>query len=119
MKSKHAKKSSRKIYLQLLPHSLGACMVCALVGKKRSWTARNRSWQNRSSEMAKTQTLSFPIRLSDAMQAEALRLLNASRTAINQIIPDLWFSLDLFAADPPRLACTHATNTLLQPSRHQ
>jgi hypothetical protein len=31
--------------------------------------------------MAKTQTLSFPIRLSDAIQAEALRLLDASRLA--------------------------------------
>ena len=36
--------------------------------------------------MAKTQTLSFPIRLPDAIQAEALRLLDASRLAINEII---------------------------------
>ena len=47
--------------------------------------------------MAKTQTLSFPIRLPDAMQAEALRLLDASRPAINQMLMDLWPSLDLFA----------------------
>jgi hypothetical protein len=49
--------------------------------------------------MAKTQTLSFPIRLPDSMQAEALRLLDASRIAINQIITDLWPALDLFAAE--------------------
>jgi putative transposase len=49
--------------------------------------------------MAKTQTLSFPIRLPDAMQAEALRLLDASRSAINQIILDLWAQLDLFASN--------------------
>ena len=51
--------------------------------------------------MAKTQTLSFPIRLPDAVQAEALRLLDASTIAINQIITDLWPQLDLFAADRP------------------
>src|SRR5260221_3695390 len=52
----------------------------------------------RSREMAKTQTLSFPIRLPDAMQAEALRLLDASTIAINQIITDLWPQLDPFVA---------------------
>ena len=49
--------------------------------------------------MAKTQTLSFPIRLPDAMQAEALRLLDTSIITINQIITDLWPHLDLFAAE--------------------
>src|SRR5258708_26769256 len=33
------------------------------------------------------------------MQAEALRLLDASTSAINQMITDLWSDLDLFAAD--------------------
>ena len=49
--------------------------------------------------MAKTQTLSFPIRLPDAMQAEALRLLAASRLAINEILVDQWPQLDQFAGD--------------------
>jgi putative transposase len=49
--------------------------------------------------MAKTQTLSFPIRLPDVMQAEALRLLDASRIAINQIVEEMWPQLDLFASD--------------------
>lgn len=49
--------------------------------------------------MAKTQTLSFPIRLPNPMQAEALRLLDASHPAINQIILDLWPHLDRFASN--------------------
>jgi putative transposase len=49
--------------------------------------------------MAKTQTLSFPIRLPDEMQAEALRLLDASREAINAMLVELWESLDAFATD--------------------
>lgn len=68
--------------------------------------------------MAKTQTLSFPMRLSDAIQAEALRLLDASRTAINQIITDLWPSHDLFAADRAGLAWKQVEKHLLQTSGH-
>ncbi|MGH2479067.1 MAG: zinc ribbon domain-containing protein, partial [Ktedonobacteraceae bacterium] len=49
--------------------------------------------------MAKTQTLSFPLRLPETMQAEALRLLDASCMAINTIILGLWPQLDLFATD--------------------
>src|SRR5216684_692819 len=49
--------------------------------------------------MAKTQMLSFPIRLPDALQTEALRRLHASRSAINEIIVDLWPRLDQFAGD--------------------
>jgi hypothetical protein len=51
--------------------------------------------------MAKTQTLAFPIRLPDCMQAEALRLLDASRPAINQLIEDLWPKLAAFCAHRP------------------
>ena len=68
--------------------------------------------------MAKTQTLSFPIRLPDAMQAEALRLLDASRSAINQIITDLWPQLDLFAADRSGLAWKQVETHLLKRSGH-
>jgi len=49
--------------------------------------------------VAKTQTLSFPIRLPDAMQAEALRMLDASRLVINEIVRDRWPDLDLFASE--------------------
>src|SRR5690242_15179006 len=46
-----------------------------------------------------TQPVSFPIRLPDALQAEALRLLDASRGAINQLLLELWPQLDRFAAE--------------------
>jgi putative transposase len=68
--------------------------------------------------MAKTQTLSFPIRLPDEMQAEALRLLDASRSAINQIIVDLWKSLDLFASDRMGPAWKQVERHLLMRSGH-
>jgi transposase len=68
--------------------------------------------------MAKTQTLSFPIRLPDAMQAEALRLLDASRIAINQIILDLWPQLDLFGSSRTGPAWKQVERHLLTRSGH-
>jgi hypothetical protein len=49
--------------------------------------------------MATTQPLAFPIRLPDALQEEALRLLDASRSATNQLLAELWPALDRFAAE--------------------
>jgi putative transposase len=49
--------------------------------------------------MAKTQTLSFPVRLPDAMQVDALRLLDASREAVNALLSQLWDHLDDFVAE--------------------
>ena len=46
-----------------------------------------------------TQPLSFPIRLPDALQAEARRLLDASCSAINALLVGLWPQLDRFAAE--------------------
>src|SRR5215831_15242690 len=46
-----------------------------------------------------TQPLAFPIRLPDALQEEALRLLDASRTATNELLVELWPQLDRFAAE--------------------
>src|SRR5258708_13310696 len=71
-------------------------MGCARTNNKRSSPVPSRFLQDRRSEVAKTQTLSFPIRLPDILQAEALRLLDASPIAINQIISDLWPQLDFF-----------------------
>ena len=68
--------------------------------------------------MAKTQTLSFPIRLPDALQAEALRLLDASRSAINQIIMDLWPQLDLFGSSRTGPAWKQVERLLLIRSGH-
>jgi putative transposase len=68
--------------------------------------------------MAKTQTLPFPIRLPDDIQVEALRLLHASRTAINQIIVDLWPQLDRFAGDRTGQAWKQIKKHLLTRSGH-
>src|SRR5260370_990946 len=68
--------------------------------------------------MAKTQTLSFPIRLPDAMQAEALRLLDASREPINQIVTELWQQLDLFTADRAGPAWKQVEKHVLRRSGH-
>src|SRR5439155_9747930 len=68
--------------------------------------------------MAKMQTLSFPIRLPDAMQAEALRLLDPSRSAIDQIILDLWPQVDLFASNRAGPAWKQVERHLLQRSGH-
>jgi putative transposase len=68
--------------------------------------------------VAKTQILSFPIRLPDTMQAEALRLLDASTLAINQIVTDLWPQLDLFASDRTGPAWKHVERHLLTRSGH-
>src|SRR5215813_1309333 len=51
------------------------------------------------SGLVHTQPLAFPIRLPDAQQEEALRLLDASREAINQLLVELWPALDRFAAE--------------------
>jgi putative transposase len=68
--------------------------------------------------MAKTQMLSFPIRLPDCMQAEALRLLDESRPAIDMIIEDLWPLLDEFAAERTGIAWKQVEQHLVARSGH-
>jgi len=68
--------------------------------------------------MAKTQLLSFPIRLPDCMQAEALRLLDESRPAINTLIEDLWPFLDEFAAESTGIAWKQVEQHLVARSGH-
>jgi hypothetical protein len=68
--------------------------------------------------MAKMQMLSFPIRVPDCMQAQALRLLDASRPAINQLIGDLWPRLDAFAGDRTGIAWKQVEQQLVARSGH-
>jgi len=68
--------------------------------------------------VAKTQTLSFPIRVPDVMQAAALRLLDASGIAINQMILELWPHLDLFAGERTGPAWKHVERHLVTRSGH-
>ena len=42
------------------------------------------------------QSLSYPLRLPDSVQADALRLLDVSREVINQVVKALWSHLDEF-----------------------
>src|SRR5258708_19556975 len=93
-------------------------MECARTNSKRSSPVPGRSSQNRRREVAKTQTLSFPIRLPDAMQAEALRMLDASRAAINQMITQLWPQLALFLSDRTGPAWKQVEPHLLTRSGH-
>ncbi len=66
----------------------------------------------------KTQTLSFPIRLPDQMQQEALRLLDASREALNAIIVELWPQLERFAGDRSGQAWKQVETYLIRRSGH-
>jgi len=51
-----------------------------------------------------TQSLSYPIRLPDLLQADALRLLDVSRQVINAAVVALWDRLDEWrAGDEVRL----------------
>ena len=68
--------------------------------------------------MAKTQMLSFPLRLPDCMQAESLRLLEESRLAINVIIEELWASLDEFAGERKGIAWKQVEQYLVTRSGH-
>ncbi len=43
------------------------------------------------------QSLSYPLRLPDSLQADALRLLDVSREMINLTVTALWDRLDEFA----------------------
>src|SRR5262249_33566281 len=72
----------------------------------------------RRGRMAKTQMLSFAIRLPDCMQAEVLRLLDESRPAINQIIEDLWPKLDEFAGERKGIAWKQVEQHLVARSGH-
>ena len=48
-------------------------------------------------KVATTQALSYPLRLPDAIEADALRLLDLSREAVNFTITALWERLDEFS----------------------
>jgi hypothetical protein len=68
--------------------------------------------------VARTQPLAFPIRLPDALQEEALRLLDASRGAINQLLLELWPQLDRFAAERTGPARTQVEQYAARRSGH-
>ena len=46
------------------------------------------------------QLLSYDVRLPDEVQADAMRLLSASRVVVNALLTDLWPRLDEFMGKP-------------------
>src|SRR5438132_644886 len=56
-----------------------------------------------------TQTLSYPLRLPDEAQADALRVLDASREVINTTVVALWPQLDAFCQPETRYAYKQVT----------
>lgn len=68
--------------------------------------------------MGKTQVLSFPVRLPDALQADALGLLDASREAINALVVALWDRLDDFVAERTGPAWKQVEQYAMQRSGH-
>jgi putative transposase len=68
--------------------------------------------------MAKTQVLSYPVRLPDVLQADALRLLHASRDAINAMLTMLWPQLDEFAGERAGPAWKQVDALLIQRPGH-
>jgi putative transposase len=68
--------------------------------------------------MAKMQALAFPVRLPDALQADARCLLDASRDAINALITQLWDRLDDFVAERTGPAWKQMEQYAIQRSGH-
>jgi putative transposase len=65
-----------------------------------------------------TQTLSYPLRLPDAIQADALRLLDVARSVINLTVTALWGRLDEFATRTHAPAYKQVEEMLFPPLAH-
>ena len=59
-----------------------------------------------------TQSLSYPIRLPDGVQPDALRLLDVSREVINATVVALWPQLDEFGMRETKYAYKHITTMI-------
>jgi hypothetical protein len=64
------------------------------------------------------QPLSYDLRLSDEAQADALRLLDASRAVINAALVQLWPFLDEFMAERAGPAWKHVVELIGSPDPH-
>ena len=65
-----------------------------------------------------TQSLSYPIRLPDVVQADALRLLDVSREVINATVVALWDRLDDFGTRETRYAYKQIEEMISSPLPH-
>src|SRR5580765_4592348 len=64
------------------------------------------------------QSLSYPLRLPDDAQVEALRLLDVSREATNQLITILWPRLDEFTVRSNKYAYKHIEAMMVSSQTH-
>jgi hypothetical protein len=64
------------------------------------------------------QTLSYPLRLPDEIQADALRLLETSREVINLTVTALWDRLDEFATHTNTYAYKQVEELIAPPTSH-
>ena len=62
------------------------------------------------------QPLTYDVRLPDEAQADALRLLDASRTVVNQALTLLWPHLDEFGSEPAGPAWKQVGKSIASPS---
>ncbi len=67
---------------------------------------------------ATTQTLSYPLRLPDEAQEDALRLLDVSREVINTVIGSLWSRLDEFGVRSSTYAYKQVEEMTKSPASH-
>ena len=65
-----------------------------------------------------TQSLSYPIRLPDGVQADALRLLDVSREVSNATVAALWDRLDDFGERETKYAYKQVTAMMSSPAFH-
>jgi putative transposase len=65
-----------------------------------------------------TQTLSYPLRLPDEAQADALRLLDSSREVIHTVITRLWDQLDEFGTRTHTYAYKQVEELTSSPAAH-
>lgn len=70
------------------------------------------------SKKSATQSLSYPLRLPDEAQEDALRLLDVSRTVMNQLITTLWPHLDAFGERTNTYAYKHIEAMMTSPQLH-
>src|SRR5207342_912128 len=64
------------------------------------------------------QPVSYELRLPDAVQAAALRLLDASREVVNATVAALWERLDAFGERETRYAYKQVTALIDSPDPH-
>ncbi|HEY3991901.1 MAG TPA: hypothetical protein VGM01_03370 [Ktedonobacteraceae bacterium] len=69
-------------------------------------------------KIAVKQTLSYPIRLPDSAQADALRLLDISREVINATVAALWPQLDAFGTRDSSYAYKQVTALISSSDPH-